>query len=60
MRVDHAKGCILSVQVHEDARQRGVLDDVGKVSGVKGVTIIHPVPSWRTKSVPEMPERGVR
>ncbi len=41
MGVDDAKGLILAFQILDEARQDDVLDDIRKISGVIGVTIIH-------------------
>ena len=41
MGIDHAEGGWLFLQIDEDARQHDVLDDIGEISGVKGVTVVH-------------------
>jgi len=41
MGFDDAEGRGLAAQMHEDAHQHRVLDHIGKIAGVKGVTIIH-------------------
>ena len=41
MRVDHPKGGGLGEKMSENARERRVLDDVGEVAGVEGVTVVH-------------------
>ena len=41
MGVDDAERGRLVAQMHEDARQHRVLDDVGEIAGVKGVAIVH-------------------
>lgn len=40
MRVDHAEGFVLLLQIFDNARHNDVLGDIGKVSGVVGM-IIH-------------------
>ncbi|MFK4584244.1 hypothetical protein ABIF83_007721 [Bradyrhizobium ottawaense] len=41
MGVDDAERPRLVLQIGDDARQHDVLDDIGEVAGVEGVTIIH-------------------
>jgi hypothetical protein len=46
--VDETKGRFLARQVNKDARQDGVLEDVGEIAGVKGVAVIdlkNPLPA---------------
>ena len=45
MRVDHAEGGRLVAQMHQDAREHRVLDDIGEIAGVKGVAIVHRAPA---------------
>jgi len=40
MGVDEAKGRFLALEMKEDARQNRVLEDVGEIAGVKGVSIV--------------------
>ena len=46
MGVDDAERRRLGAQVHQNADQHRVLDDIGEVAGVKGVAIIHGRNSW--------------
>jgi hypothetical protein len=39
--VDHPERGRLVAQLHEDAREHRVLDDIGGAAGMKGVAIIH-------------------
>ena len=39
--VDEAERRVLAREVNEDARQDGVLEDVGEIAGMKGMAIIH-------------------
>ena len=41
MGVDHPERGRLAAQMHQDARQHRMLDDVGRTAGVKGVAIVH-------------------
>jgi hypothetical protein len=41
MGVDNPKRLFLLLQVLDDARQHRMLDDIGKVSGVIGVAVVH-------------------
>ena len=41
MGVDHAERRRLLAQMHEDAREHRVLDDVGEIAGMEGVAIVH-------------------
>ncbi len=41
MGVDHAERRGLFAQVQQHAAEHGVLDDVGEVAGVIGVTVVH-------------------
>jgi len=41
MGIDHAKGLILALEIFNNAGKDDVLDDIGKIPGVIGVTIIH-------------------
>ena len=41
MGVDDAEGRRLRAQMHQDANEHRVLDDVGKIAGMKGVAIVH-------------------
>ena len=41
MTVDDAERRRLLLQMGQDADQHDMLDDIGKVAGVKGVSIIH-------------------
>ena len=41
MGVDHPERRRFLLQVRDDARERGVLDDVGEAPGVEGVAIVH-------------------
>jgi hypothetical protein len=46
--VDKTKGRFLARQMNKDARQDGVLEDVGEIAGVKGVAVIdlkNPLPA---------------
>ena len=46
MGVDDAERRRLVAQVHQNADQHRMLDDVGEVAGVKGVAIVHERNSW--------------
>jgi hypothetical protein len=53
MGVDETERAFLARQINEDARQNGVLEDVGEIAGVKGVAIIDgyfPITCCRTRS----------
>jgi hypothetical protein len=41
MGIDDAEGRRLFTQMREDARQYGMLDDIRKGAGVKGVAVVH-------------------
>ena len=41
MGVDDAESRRLGAQVHENAHQHGVLDDIREIAGVEGVAIVH-------------------
>ena len=41
MGIDDAERCRLGAQVHEDAHQHDMLDDVGEIAGMEGVAIVH-------------------
>lgn len=41
MGIEHAEGCRLALEVDETARQHRMLDDVGEVTGVVDMPIIH-------------------
>ena len=41
MGIDHAEGGRLFLQVGDHARERRVLDDIGEISGMKRVAVIH-------------------
>ncbi len=44
MEVDHPEWRRLVAQMHENAGEDRVLEDVGKIPGVKGVAIVHGAP----------------
>lgn len=50
--VDHPERRGLLLQVTENAYQHDVLDDIGEVSGVEGVLIIHPPSPSRRRRKP--------
>ena len=41
MGVDDTEGRRLRTQMHQDANEHRVLDDVGEIAGMKGVAIVH-------------------
>ena len=41
MGIDHAERGVLLAQMRDDAREQRVLDDIGKVAGMEGVSVIH-------------------
>ena len=41
MGIDDAESGRLAAQMDEDARQHRVLDDIGKIAGVKGMAVVH-------------------
>jgi hypothetical protein len=41
MGIDDAEGGLLLMQIGENTHQHDVLDDVGKATGVEGVTVVH-------------------
>ncbi len=50
MRVDEAERRGLPLEIDEDARENRVLDDIGEIAGVEGVTVVHrarPLPCLR-------------
>ena len=40
MGIDHAECRILRAEMHQHADEQGVLEDIGEVSGMKGVAIV--------------------
>ena len=59
MRIDETKRALLAGQINENAGQNGVLEDVGKIAGMKGVAIVDrndpPIP--RPSDLPERRRR---
>ena len=49
MSVDEAERRLLALEMNEDARQDGVLEDVGEIAGMKGVAVIHESPKSAAK-----------
>src|SRR5205085_4163985 len=45
MRIDDPECARLQQEVHDDAGEDDVLEDVGKVAGMEGVAIVHPHPA---------------
>src|SRR5690606_17422286 len=57
MRVDVAKGGVLALKMLDHQRQHGMLLDVGEISGVIGVSIIHGAGLWAKSRAGASPMR---
>jgi hypothetical protein len=60
MRIDHAERFVFFLQVLKDRHQRDMLDDVGKVSRVIGVPVVHDFLARRGRGSNSPPQFGQR
>ena len=56
MSVDEAERTVLAGQINEDAGQNRVLENVGKIAGMKGVAIV----DRNDPSIPRLPDLAER
>ncbi len=50
MRIDHPECGFLFAQVQKHANEERVLDDIGKITGVKGVAVVHGIKDRRANT----------